>query len=149
MWCADCGGKCASYSYSNASLRRCWNSLRGCTNQVPYLVVDSVLFSYWNYSIGCFTLLFTAAFCESLVILRVENRSYYWCMCLVASSQQFWCWVQWCLTLADQVGVIGNLVHSSVNIKKEVLAAGALQPVIGLLRFWRNLLVFYVRMLPN
>ncbi len=33
-----------------------------------------------------------------------------------------------------QVGVIGNLVHSSVNIKKEVLAAGALQPVIGLLR---------------
>jgi HEAT repeat protein len=29
--------------------------------------------------------------------------------------------------------VIGNLVHSSVNIKKEVLAAGALQPVIGLL----------------
>jgi hypothetical protein len=33
-----------------------------------------------------------------------------------------------------QVGVIGNLVHSSVNIKKEVLSAGALQPVIGLLR---------------
>ncbi|KAL0371310.1 UNVERIFIED_CONTAM: arm repeat protein interacting with a [Sesamum angustifolium] len=32
------------------------------------------------------------------------------------------------------VGVIGNLVHSSPNIKKEVLAAGALQPVIGLLR---------------
>jgi hypothetical protein len=29
---------------------------------------------------------------------------------------------------------IGNLVHSSVNIKKEVLSAGALQPVIGLLR---------------
>ncbi|KAL2238871.1 UNVERIFIED_CONTAM: hypothetical protein Sindi_1078800 [Sesamum indicum] len=34
----------------------------------------------------------------------------------------------------NQVGVIGNLVHSSPNIKKEVLAAGALQPVIGLLR---------------
>lgn len=34
-----------------------------------------------------------------------------------------------------QVGVIGNLVHSSPNIKKEVLAAGALQPVIGLLRY--------------
>lgn len=34
-----------------------------------------------------------------------------------------------------QVGVIGNLVHSSVNIKKEVLNAGALQPVIGLLRY--------------
>lgn len=33
------------------------------------------------------------------------------------------------------MGVIGNLVHSSVNIKKEVLLAGALQPVIGLLRF--------------
>lgn len=33
-----------------------------------------------------------------------------------------------------QVGVIGNLVHSSPNIKKEVLIAGALQPVIGLLR---------------
>lgn len=33
-----------------------------------------------------------------------------------------------------QVGVIGNLVHSSPNIKKEVLLAGALQPVIGLLR---------------
>ncbi|CAL9041913.1 unnamed protein product [Musa banksii] len=31
------------------------------------------------------------------------------------------------------VGVIGNLVHSSPNIKKEVLLAGALQPVIGLL----------------
>ncbi|CAL9176339.1 unnamed protein product [Musa hybrid cultivar] len=31
------------------------------------------------------------------------------------------------------VGVIGNLVHSSPNIKKEVLRAGALQPVIGLL----------------
>jgi hypothetical protein len=34
----------------------------------------------------------------------------------------------------EAVGVIGNLVHSSVNIKKEVLSAGALQPVIGLLR---------------
>jgi hypothetical protein len=34
-----------------------------------------------------------------------------------------------------QVGVIGNLVHSSPNIKKEVLFAGALQPVIGLLRY--------------
>ena len=34
-----------------------------------------------------------------------------------------------------QVGVIGNLVHSSPNIKKEVLLAGALQPVIGLLRY--------------
>ncbi|CAI0559879.1 unnamed protein product [Linum tenue] len=33
----------------------------------------------------------------------------------------------------NQVGVIGNLVHSSPNIKKEVLAAGAIQPVIGLL----------------
>ncbi|PQQ21652.1 ARM REPEAT PROTEIN INTERACTING WITH ABF2 [Prunus yedoensis var. nudiflora] len=33
----------------------------------------------------------------------------------------------------NQVGVIGNLVHSSPNIKKEVLLAGALQPVIGLL----------------
>ncbi|KAG6582287.1 ARM REPEAT PROTEIN INTERACTING WITH ABF2, partial [Cucurbita argyrosperma subsp. sororia] len=32
-----------------------------------------------------------------------------------------------------QVGVIGNLVHSSPNIKREVLLAGALQPVIGLL----------------
>ncbi|CAK9190599.1 unnamed protein product [Sphagnum troendelagicum] len=37
------------------------------------------------------------------------------------------------LVLLWQVGVIGNLVHSSVNTKKEVLAAGALQPVIGLL----------------
>lgn len=34
-----------------------------------------------------------------------------------------------------QVGVIGNLVHSSPTIKKEVLFAGALQPVIGLLRY--------------
>ncbi|KAA8527574.1 hypothetical protein F0562_034711 [Nyssa sinensis] len=34
----------------------------------------------------------------------------------------------------EAVGVIGNLVHSSPNIKKEVLLAGALQPVIGLLR---------------
>uniref|UniRef100_A0A0D3G7C9 BTB domain-containing protein n=3 Tax=Oryza TaxID=4527 RepID=A0A0D3G7C9_9ORYZ len=33
----------------------------------------------------------------------------------------------------EAVGVIGNLVHSSPNIKKEVLNAGALQPVIGLL----------------
>ncbi|KAJ6920466.1 hypothetical protein NC651_014146 [Populus alba x Populus x berolinensis] len=32
-----------------------------------------------------------------------------------------------------QVGVIGNLVHSSPHIKKAVLLAGALQPVIGLL----------------
>ncbi|KAF9616310.1 hypothetical protein IFM89_029086 [Coptis chinensis] len=32
------------------------------------------------------------------------------------------------------VGVIGNLVHSSPNIKKDVLVAGALQTVIGLLR---------------
>ncbi|XP_045804778.1 ARM REPEAT PROTEIN INTERACTING WITH ABF2-like isoform X2 [Trifolium pratense] len=31
------------------------------------------------------------------------------------------------------VGVIRNLVHSSPNIKKEVILAGALQPVIGLL----------------
>lgn len=31
--------------------------------------------------------------------------------------------------------MIGNLVHSSPNIKKEVLLAGALQPVIGLLRY--------------
>ncbi|KAL2225518.1 UNVERIFIED_CONTAM: Retrovirus-related Pol polyprotein from transposon RE1 [Sesamum indicum] len=34
----------------------------------------------------------------------------------------------------NQVGIIGNLVHSSPNIKKEFLAAGALQTVIGLLR---------------
>jgi len=34
-----------------------------------------------------------------------------------------------------KVGVIGNLVHSSPHIKKEVLTAGALQPVIGLLRY--------------
>ena len=34
-----------------------------------------------------------------------------------------------------QVGVIGNLVHSSPHIKKAVLLAGALQPVIGLLRY--------------
>ena len=41
-----------------------------------------------------------------------------------------------------QVGVIGNLVHSSPSIKREVLAAGALQPVIGLLRFvWSHKLV--------
>uniref|UniRef100_A0A3Q7H5S6 BTB domain-containing protein n=1 Tax=Solanum lycopersicum TaxID=4081 RepID=A0A3Q7H5S6_SOLLC len=33
----------------------------------------------------------------------------------------------------EAVGVIGNLVHSSPNIKKDVLLAGALQPVIGLL----------------
>ncbi|KAF9602608.1 hypothetical protein IFM89_030214 [Coptis chinensis] len=33
-----------------------------------------------------------------------------------------------------KVGVIGNLVHSSPNIKKDVLVAGALQTVIGLLR---------------
>ncbi|XP_065034871.1 uncharacterized protein LOC135671388 isoform X2 [Musa acuminata AAA Group] len=32
------------------------------------------------------------------------------------------------------VGFIGNLVHSSPNIKKEVLHAGDLQPVIDLLR---------------
>ena len=31
--------------------------------------------------------------------------------------------------------MIGNLVHSSPNIKKEVILAGALQPVIGLLRY--------------
>ncbi|PPE01323.1 hypothetical protein GOBAR_DD01649 [Gossypium barbadense] len=38
------------------------------------------------------------------------------------------------LTSKDvQVGVIGNLVHSSPNIKKDVLLAGALQPVIRLL----------------
>ncbi|KNA05314.1 hypothetical protein SOVF_191540, partial [Spinacia oleracea] len=33
----------------------------------------------------------------------------------------------------EAVGVIGNLVHSSPSIKKDVLLAGALQPVIGLL----------------
>lgn len=38
------------------------------------------------------------------------------------------------MILGFQVGVIGNLVHSSPNIKKEVLIAGALQPVVGLLR---------------
>ncbi|RZS01895.1 hypothetical protein BHM03_00031845 [Ensete ventricosum] len=42
--------------------------------------------------------------------------------------------------LAVKVGVIGNLVHSSPNIKKEVLLAGALQPVIGLLRLSYNLI---------
>ena len=35
-------------------------------------------------------------------------------------------------------------MHSSPNIKKEVLAAGALQPVIGLLRYCHFLLSFYV-----
>jgi len=34
-----------------------------------------------------------------------------------------------------QIGAIGNLVHSSPDIKKEVIRAGALQPVIGLLRY--------------
>ncbi|KAF8388036.1 hypothetical protein HHK36_026702 [Tetracentron sinense] len=33
----------------------------------------------------------------------------------------------------EAVGVIGNLVHSSPHIKREVILAGALQPVIGLL----------------
>lgn len=42
-----------------------------------------------------------------------------------------------------QVGVIGNLVHSSPSIKKEVLAAGALQPVIGLLRFVKSCFFFF------
>lgn len=36
--------------------------------------------------------------------------------------------------IVHQVGVIGNLVHSSPNIKQQVLQAGALQPVIELLR---------------
>ena len=34
-----------------------------------------------------------------------------------------------------QIGAIGNLVHSSPDIKKEVIRAGALQPVISLLRY--------------
>lgn len=33
----------------------------------------------------------------------------------------------------EAVGVIGNLVHSSQNIKRRVLEEGALQPVISLL----------------
>lgn len=33
----------------------------------------------------------------------------------------------------EAIGAIGNLVHSSPDIKKEVIRAGALQPVIGLL----------------
>jgi hypothetical protein len=33
----------------------------------------------------------------------------------------------------EAVGVIGNLVHSSQNIKRRVLEEGALQPVINLL----------------
>ena len=33
----------------------------------------------------------------------------------------------------ESVGVIGNLVHSSHDIKRQVLAEGALQPVINLL----------------
>ena len=33
------------------------------------------------------------------------------------------------------IGAIGNLVHSSPDIKKEVIRAGALQPVISLLRY--------------
>ena len=33
----------------------------------------------------------------------------------------------------EAVGVIGNLVHSSQDIKRQVLAEGALQPVINLL----------------
>jgi len=33
----------------------------------------------------------------------------------------------------EAVGVIGNLVHSSLHIKRQVLEEGALQPVIGLL----------------
>ena len=37
-----------------------------------------------------------------------------------------------------QVGVIGNLVHSSQHIKKAVLDEGALQPVISLLRYTRG-----------
>jgi len=44
-----------------------------------------------------------------------------------------------------QVGVIGNLVHSSPNIKKEVLFAGALQPVIGLLRYNISSGLYYCR----
>ncbi|KAI9112453.1 hypothetical protein K1719_016376 [Acacia pycnantha] len=37
---------------------------------------------------------------------------------------------------SESVGVIANIVCSSPNIKRQVLLAGALQPVIGLLRFW-------------
>jgi hypothetical protein len=68
-------------------------------------------------------------------------------MYLVASLRQFTILNERFLILDNQVGVIGNLVHSSVNIKKEVLAAGALQPVIGLLRFSMTLFVFEVGML--
>lgn len=42
------------------------------------------------------------------------------------------------------MGVIGNLVHSSPNIKKEVIAAGALQPVIGLLRYCFVLIFLFI-----
>ena len=58
---------------------------------------------------------------------------------LILQSSGIWCLrftfsAVWDLFHGLQVGVIGNLVHSSPNIKKEVLLAGALQPVIGLLR---------------
>ena len=46
-------------------------------------------------------------------------------LCLVPSN----------ILLKYQIGAIGNLVHSSPDIKKDVIRAGALQPVIGLLRY--------------
>jgi hypothetical protein len=49
-----------------------------------------------------------------------------------------------------QVGAISNLVHSSVNIKKEVLSAGALQPIIGLLRcLMMNLFEFCINLIKH
>ena len=43
-------------------------------------------------------------------------------------------WVQDHQTHYEAVGTLGNLVHSSSEIKKVVLAEGALQPVINLLQ---------------
>lgn len=71
----------------------------------------------------------------------VRSQRIYFCYELLEFP---WCWdlvfaphvIRITLVFYEsQVGVIGNLVHSSPNIKKEVLLAGALQPVIGLLRY--------------
>ncbi|KAF9598145.1 hypothetical protein IFM89_025559 [Coptis chinensis] len=64
-------------------------------------------------------------------VLSLDRRLRLSCLCSSLIGKYQIGFMRFC---ACQVGVIGNLVHSSPNIKKDALVAGALQPVIGLLR---------------
>jgi hypothetical protein len=134
MWSVDCGGECSSYFNFHATIRGYWNPLWGGM-WILWTWLDG-----WYVVCFCYADVVSNGYLLFLLPFIVTVTGTVGIPCFICSDNPNWELVESFQAIFGftgfilQVGVIGNLVHSSVNIKKEVLAAGALQPVIGLLR---------------